>query len=162
MIGFAGVYDANPWLTYFPFNFAYTYGICVYNYVLCLTDPKRKLTARNLILFAPAVIYIVFRLVLFAQTNAFKIWFDRNYYTPLIGPLIFITEFIWNIFFLWLAPKYFQKYCRWLDENFSDIEKLKFDWLRNFLYVFTFVFVLGGVFNFIDNFISPLSYFQYF
>ncbi|HEX8636436.1 MAG TPA: hypothetical protein VF692_00125, partial [Pyrinomonadaceae bacterium] len=30
LIGFAGVYDANQWLTYFPFGVAYAYGVCVY------------------------------------------------------------------------------------------------------------------------------------
>ncbi|HEX8638643.1 MAG TPA: AraC family transcriptional regulator, partial [Pyrinomonadaceae bacterium] len=60
------------------------------------------------------------------------------------------------------AIKHYRKYRAWLDENYSDTEKIKFDWLRNFLYVFTFVLVAGAVFDFADSFVFNLSYIQYF
>ena len=161
-IGFAGVYDANQWLTYFPFYIPYTYGICVYFYVINLTGAKRQFKIRDLILFVPAVSFVTFRLILFAQDNEFKDWFNENYYIPLVNPLTFITEFVWNLFFLRLAVKRYREYRCWLNDHFSDLEKIKFDWLRNFHYLSTAVFVIGGIFDFTDSFIVNLSYFQYF
>jgi AraC-like DNA-binding protein len=161
-IGFANVYDRNQWLTYFPFGNPYIYGSFVYFYVLSLTDAKRRFARRDLLFFAPAAVYLVFRLVLFAQSIEFKGWFDKNYYAPVASPIIFVSSFAWNTIFLSFALKHYRKYRVWLDENFSDTEKIKFDWLRNFLYVFTVVFVLGGVFDFTDSFIFSLSYIQYF
>jgi AraC-like DNA-binding protein len=161
-IGFANVYDLNQWLTYFPFGAAYGSAVCVYFYVLHLTDATRKFKRRDLLFFVPSVIYLIFRLALFAQNLEFKSWFDKNFYVPVVGPLIFVTESLWNVFVLSLAIRHYRKYRRWLDENFSDTEKIKFDWLRNFLYVFSFVLILAALFDFTDSFLFKLSYVQYF
>ena len=40
--------------------------------------------------------------------------------------------------------------------------EIKFDWLRNFLYIFTCVFATGAVFDFTDSFLFNLSYIQIF
>jgi AraC-like DNA-binding protein len=161
-IGFANVYNANQWLTYFPFYLAYSYGGCIYLYVLSLTNSRRKFQPKDLLFFVPTAIYIVFRFILFAQSLEFKNWFDEKYYVPLVGPFVFVTEFIWNGALLFLSLRHYRKYRAWTEENFSDTERIKFDWLRNFLYIFTFVFVAGGVFDFTDSFLFNLSYVQIF
>jgi AraC-like DNA-binding protein len=162
LIGFANVYDRNQWLTYFPFSIAYSYGVCVWFYVANLTNSKLGFSRRDLLFFIPSAIYVAFRLILFAQTTEFKDWFGANFYAPFINSSVFITEFAWNVAFLYFAIKHYRKYRAWLNENFSDTEKIKFDWLRNFLYLFTFVFVLGAIFDFTNSFLFKLSYIQYF
>lgn len=161
-LGFANVYTRNQWLTYFPFNIAYSWGVCVYFYVLSLTNSDRRFTRRDLLLFAPSAFYVIFRLSLFVQSLEFKNWFDDIYYVPIANPIVFVTEFAWTSVFLFLSIRHHGRYRRWLNDNFSDTERIKFDWLRNFLYVFTFVFLLGGIFDFIDRFVFALSYVQYF
>ena len=162
LIGFANVYDRNQWLTYFPFSISYSYGVCVWLYVANLTNSKRGFSRKDLLFFIPSAIYVAFRLLLFAQNLEFKDWFNANYYGNFVGPFVFITEFAWNVAFLCFAIKHYRKYRAWTDENFSDTEKIKFDWLRNFLYIFTFVFVLGAIFDFTNSFVFKLSYIQYF
>lgn len=162
LIGFANVYDRNQWLTFFPFKIAYSYGVLIWLYVRCLTNSKRGFARRDWLFFIPAAVYVAFRVALFAQDLEFKNRFDENYYAPFVGPFIFLTEFAWNVAFLWFAIRHYRKYRAWTDENFSDTEKIKFDWVRNFLYLFTFVFVLGAWFDLTDNFIVRLSYIQYF
>lgn len=162
LIGFANVYDRNQWLTYFPFGIAYSYGVCVWFYVLSLTDSTRRFRAKDALLFIPSIIYLIFRLTLFAQSLEFKDWFDENYYVPLASPIIFITGFVWDLIFLSLSIRHYRKYRAWLDENFSDTEKIKFDWLRNFLYIFTFALAAAAIFDFTDSFLFNLSYIQYF
>ncbi len=161
LIGFANVYDRNQWLTYFPFTISYSYGICIWFYVVYLTNSQRRFSRKDLLFFIPSAIYVAFRLILFAQNIEFKFWFDKNYYTPLVNPFVFLTETAWNLAFLYFALKHYRKYRTWLDENFSDTEKIKFDWLRNFLYIFTLVFVLSAIFDF-TNTVFGLSYIQYF
>jgi AraC-like DNA-binding protein len=129
---------------------------------LSLTDAAHKFSRRDWLFFIPSAIYVVFRLALFAQSIEFKNWFDDNFYAPFFNPVLFVTEFVWNLWFLIFAIRHYRKYRAWLDENFSDTERIKFDWLRNFLYVFTFVFAVGGVFDFVDSFVFKLSYVQYF
>ncbi len=161
-IGFANVYDRNQWLTYFPFTIFYSYGVCIWFYVVYLTNSTRKFSRKDLLFFIPSAIYVAFRLILFAQNLEFKNRFGENYYVPLIDPFVFVTETVWNVAFLYFAIKHYRKYRAWLNENFSDTEKIKFDWLRNFLYVFTFIVVLSAIFDFTNNFIFKLSYIQYF
>lgn len=162
LIGFANVYDRNQWLTYFPFSIFYTSIVCIWFYVQTLTNAKREFGRKNWLLFVPAIACLIFHLFLFAQSLEFKGWFDKNYYQPFVKPFVTVTEFFWNFAFLYLSIHHYQKYSAWLDENYSDTEKIKFDWLRNFLYVFTFVFVLGSIFKFTDSFVYHLSYIKYF
>lgn len=161
-IGFANVYNRNQWLTYFPFHIAYGYGVCVWFYVVYLTDLKREFRRKDFLFFIPSIVYLSFRFTLFAQNVEFKNWFDDNYYVPIAAPIIFVTEFIWNVALLYFSIRHYRKYRAWLNENFSDTEKIKFDWLKNFLYTFTFVLIIGGIFDFVDSFIFKLSYVQYF
>ncbi len=161
-IGFANVYDRNQWLTYFPFGISYGTGVCIWFYVVSLTNSKRRFSRKDWLFLIPSAIYVAFRLFLFAQTLEFKGWFNTNYYVPFVNPIVFVTEFGWNVIFLYFAIKHYRKYRAWLNENFSDTEKIKFDWLRNFLYVFTFVLILGAIFDFTGSFIKRLSYIQYF
>ncbi len=162
LIGFANVYDRNQWLTYFPFSILYATGICVWFYTVNLTDSTRRFKLKDLILFLPTVVYLIFRFFLFFQTVEFKSHFDDRFYTPFFAPLIFVTEFVWNLGFLILSIRHYKKYRSWLNENFSDTEKVKFDWLRNFLYIFTAILIVGAAFDFTNGFVYDLSYIQYF
>ena len=162
LIGFANVYDRNQWLTYFPFNIAYGYSVCLWFYVLTLTDSNRRFERKDWLFFIPAGAYLIFRFALFAQSLDFKDWFDAKFYQPFVNPFVTVTEFVWNSIFLYFSIKHYRKYRAWLNENFSDTEKIKFDWLRNFLYVFTLIYIVSAIFDFTSSFIRPLSYIQYF
>jgi AraC-like DNA-binding protein len=160
-IGFANVYDLNQWLTYFPFSIAYSYGVLVWFYTIFLTDSKRKFKSNDLFLFVPAFIYLTFRFYLFAHSTDWKDWFGENY-GNFSNNFVFVTELFWNLTFLYFSIRHYRKYRVWLDENYSDTEKIKFDWLRNFLYIFTFVLIIGAIFDFTNSFIFKLSYIQFF
>lgn len=160
-IGFANVYDNNQWLTYFPFSILYTYGVLVWLYTVTLTDAKRKLSRRELLLFVPAIAYLAYRFFLFSHSVEWKSEFDKNY-GDASAAVIFVTETIWNMTFLFLSIRHYRKYRAWLNENYSDTERIKFDWLRNFLYIFTAIAILGAAFDLFNSFVQPLSYIQYF
>lgn len=160
-IGFANVYDLNQWLTYFPFAIFFSSGVCVWFYTLNLTDSKREFQKKDLYFFIPTVIYLIIRFYLFAHSVEWKNWFDDDY-GKYFEATVFIADFIWNLTFLYFSIRHYQKYREWLNENFSDTEKLKFDWLRNFLHIFTIVLILGALFDFTNNFIFKLSYKQFF
>lgn len=161
-IGFANVYDLNQWLTYFPFSINYLPPVLVWFYVLSLTNSHWKLTRKDLLCLVPTALYLVFRFTIFFQSEAWKGWFDKEYYRPFAGPLVFVTELAWSVLLLYWSIRHYRKYRQWLEENFSDIEKLKFDWLRNFLYIFSAILLLGALFDFTNSFLFRLSYIQYF
>lgn len=162
LIGFANVYDRNQWLTYFPFSIDYLPPVLVLFYVRSLTNSKWAPEKKDLLYLIPTAIYLIFRFSIFAQTEAWKKWFDNAYYVPYAEPAIFVTEFVWGVLLLGLSIRHYRQYRGWLNDNYSDTEKLKFNWLRNFLYVFATILLLGGLFDFTNSFISKLSYIQYF
>lgn len=161
MIGFANVYDLNQWLTYFPFAIAYSYGVLVWWYTIFLTDSERRFKRSDLLFFVPAAIYLAARFFMFAHDLDWKDRFDKNY-GQAFSTTVYVTELIWNLAFLTLAIRHYRHYRVWLDQNYSDTERIKFDWLRVFLYVSTAVLITGAAFDFIDSFITNLSYIQYF
>ena len=161
-IGFANVYDLNQWLTYFPFSINYLPPVLVWFYVLSLTNSHWKLTRKDLLYLVPTAVYLGFRFTIFFQSEAWKGWFDKEYYRPFAGPLVFATELVWSVLLLYWSIRHYRKYRQWLNENFSDTEKIKFDWLRNFLYIFSAILLLGALFDFTNSFLFRLSYIQYF
>ena len=105
--------------------------------------------------------YLAYRFFLFFHSVEWKTAFDKNY-GDISAAVIFVTETAWNTAFLILSIRHYRKYRKWLDENYSDTERLKFDWLKNFLYVFTGVAVVGTAFDLVNSMIVPLTYIQYF
>lgn len=160
-IGFANVYDNNQWLTFFPFQIVFAHAPVIYLYVQTLTNEKRGFQLKDLMLFVPAVVCWFYFFILFLQTLEFKDWFGDNIQEIYISPILTIALFIWNFVFLYLSIKHYRQYRIWLDENFSDTELIKFNWLRNFLYVFAFLFLLETAFDFFELF-QNLSYVQYY
>jgi hypothetical protein len=102
LIGFANVYDLNQWLTYFPFSIAYSYGVCVWFYTLNLTDSNRRFRFTDWLLFVPTIVYVSFRLYLFAHDLEWKGWFGKNY-GGMMSAIVFVTEFVWNFMLLYLS-----------------------------------------------------------
>jgi AraC-like DNA-binding protein len=160
-IGFANVYDSNQWLTYFPFSIGYLAGVLVWFYTVTLTDSKYRLKRSDLAYFIPTLLYLSYRFFLFSHSVEWKTWYDSTY-QPVSAAVIFVTELAWTLTLLFLSTRHYRRYRIWLNENYSDTEKIKFNWLRNFLYVFSSVTLLGALFDFTNSFLFRLSYIQYF
>lgn len=162
LIGFAGVYDAYQDLSFFPFENSFAVGAVIYLYVQTLTNFERKFTRRDFLLFIPALVYYAYQFLIFLQPLSFKNWFDDAVHVPFVMPVLTIAIILSNTIFLCLSIRHYRRYRRWLNANFSDTEKLKFDWLRNFLYLFAVALFCSAVFDLTNSFIVYLSYKQYF
>lgn len=161
-IGFAQVYNAFRWLTFFPFELVFALTPCVYFYVCSLTDQTWKFRPRHLLHFLPTGIYLVYRLFLFSHDLTFKDWYDDHVNLRYAQPAQNILLFLWNVSYLYLSVKLYYRYRDWLNHNFSSTELVKFRWLRNFLFLFGGWIVVSAAFEFIDSFVVKLSYPQIF
>ncbi len=161
-IGFAGVYDAYRDLSFFPFDNPFAVGAVIYLYVRTLTNSERLSARRVLLLFAPALVYYAYRFLVFLQPLSFKDWFDDAVHVPVVAPVLTVAVVVSNAAFLYLSITHYRRYRRWLDANFSDTEKIKFDWLRNFLYLFAAALLCSALFDLTNSFLFRLSYKQYF
>jgi len=161
-IGFAGVYDAYHDLSYFPFENPFAIGAIIYLYVQTLTKSERAFSRRDILLFLPALGYFAYRTLIFLQPLSFKDWFDDKVHVPFVMPFLTIAAILCNSIFLYRSIRHYRHYRYWLNANFSDTEAIKFDWLRNFLYLFAVVLACSAIFDLTNSFIVRLSYKQYF
>ena len=86
-----------------------------------------------------------------------------NSYLQGIAILSRIFAFLFNALFIILAVRLFHYYKRFLQTNFSNIDKLSFNWMR-FL-AFGLILVLGGALVFVilrEFFLFPLSLYKSF
>lgn len=158
-IGFANVYDNNQWLTYFPFELVFAHAPVIYLYVQTLTNEERSFRAKDMLLFLPTAVYWTYFFGLFLQDLEFKNWFGNTYVSSIVNSFITIALFTWNATLLYFSIKHYRQYRNWLNENYSNTELIKFNWLRNFLYIFAFLFFLESLFDVVGTFYS-FSYIQ--
>ncbi len=158
-IGFANVYDNNQWLTFFPFQILFAHAPVIFLYIKTLTNEKRGFRTKDLLLFIPALLCWIYFFILFLQSMDFKNWYGSNINEIYVSPVLDISLFLWNGYFLYFSIKHYRRYRSWLNENFSDTELIKFNWLRNFLYIFASLFLLESAFDFIELF-RNISYIQ--
>jgi hypothetical protein len=161
-IGFAGVYDAYQDLSFFPFDNPFAIGASIYLYVQTLTNSERRFTHRDLLLFTPALVFYAYQFLIFLQPLAFKNWFDGAVHVPYVMPVLTVATVSSNAIFLYFSIRHYRHYRSWLNANFSDTEMLKFNWLRNFLYLFAVALLCSAIFDLTNSFIIYLSYKQYF
>lgn len=158
-IGFANVYDNNQWLSFFPFQIVFAHAPVIYLYIKTLTNENRKFQSKDLLFFIPAAVCWIYFFILFLQSMEFKDWYGDEIQGIYVNPFLDISLFFWNACFLYLSIKHYRQYRSWLDENFSDTELIKFNWLRNFLYIFAILFLLESVFDVVGMF-RNISYIQ--
>jgi AraC-like DNA-binding protein len=87
IIGYAGYYDAYPWLSYFPYNLTLAIGPLLYLYLACVSDGGGiHLPPRWALHLAPAMAQLLYYSILFAQPLAFKNSWDARVHVPLVDP----------------------------------------------------------------------------
>lgn len=161
-VGFASVYNFYQGLTYFPFEIVFALAPCIYLYVRSLTNAERRFQKGDLLHFVPTAIYLVYRFIIFSQDLDFKDWYDDHVQAPLVQPVQNVALFVWNAAYIFLSIRHYYNYRKWLDQHFSNTVNIQFDWLRNFLFLFSFLLVISAAFDLTDSFIVKLSYRQIF
>jgi AraC-like DNA-binding protein len=147
IIGFAGYYDAYPWLSYFPYNVTLAIGPLLYLYLVSLSDGKSlPHWGWHLV---PAAVQFCYYCMLFVQPLAFKDSWDAKVHVPLIDKVETLALLISLACYWTLACRHY-------------LGSARSEWLRNFLIAtglsVTFWYLLAAA----ELAWSGLSYFQRF
>jgi len=157
ILGFAGAYDAYPWLTFAPFDVTLTWGPLLWAYVVVLsTDaPPRRWPLH----FIPAAIQFAYQGVAFMLPPTGK-W---HWYS---GPHLDVIEPIGTVFVLLSLSAYgiaayrrYEVWQVWLDGNLSNRDESRLGWLRLVLAGFALTGALGALMAAVHWTITPLDYF---
>lgn len=156
IIGFAGVYDAYPWLTFAPFELSLAIGPLLYLYVRRLTDgPLPPRWALHLL--APAV-QLGYYAGAFSLPLALKWQWNDAVHEPWLVPLETAAALVSFGAYLAASWRRYRGYQRWLDENLSNREELRLGWMRGFLLACGGLLVLWTAFACTEWFVRRLTY----
>ncbi|SHI87749.1 AraC-type DNA-binding protein [Hymenobacter daecheongensis DSM 21074] len=179
MLGFGGWYDAHDarttFMFYWPFSNWLAVGPALYFYFRSLTNQEFRLQRRQWLHFAPALAWAIWLLLLFSYDigwwhgvrglplpehfgtkGPLAAWADQQpigFWVDTLGYLSVLTYAVRTL-------REYRAYARYLNDNFSATDQIRFRWLRNVL-----VAVLVGtgitlIFGLINTFISALSYYE--
>lgn len=160
IIGYAGFYDAYPWLSFAPFSITLAYGPLIYLYVTRVT--LGHLDRRWCLHVLPAALQFAYLSIVFVQPLPSKNAWDVRIHEPWIVPLETIATYLSLFGYTSAAVVRYDRYRRWLRETTTDPHDAQLGWLRSFLVLFGITLVLNVGFDGVNYVIHRLSYFAYF
>jgi len=173
MLGFAGWYDShdafNTFMFYFPFSNWLAVGPALHFYFRSLTNQEFRFRRRDAWHFAPALLYLGWRLLMFGYDIGWEhaaleqplrghfgtkgtlaIWLQSTRFSFWPEVLGYVSIAIYAT----LTLRDYRAYRHYINDNFSDTERIRFVWLRN-------VVVGAGVtllFDVVNATVRPLNY----
>ncbi len=159
MLGFAGYYDAYPWLSFAPFGLGLAIGPLLYLHVCRLT--RAGLPRGWYWHLLPGALQFGYRAVMFVQPQAMKDAWNDRVHRDWIDPSETFLELLSFAIYLWLALRAYRAYQCWLDAHLSNREEFRIVWLRNVLVAFALVWPLWALYETLSYTID-FNYFQRF
>lgn len=144
-LGFAGYYDAYPWLSFAPFNVGLAIGPLLYLHVRRLTsiDLPRGWYWHLL----PGALQFAYRTVMFLQPMDVKDAWNDRIHRDWIDPMETLFELLSFAIYLWLALRAYRAYQHWLDAHLSNRDEFRIVWLRNVLVAFAMVWPVWALYE---------------
>lgn len=160
VLGFAGAYDAWPWLSFAPFDLRLAIGPLLYLYLLRLSTPH--LPARWGWHLLPAAIDLAYMLWAFGLPLAQKNAWDALMQRPWISPLQDTAGAVSLTMYLALSLRLRQRYLLWLQQNLSDQEAHRQPWIASVLLALGLWLAVSSGFDLYSRWLTPLSYYDRF
>lgn len=168
-IGFMDWYDTyrNTKINYYLISLEMVLAPLIYLYVKSVTTSDFKFKRKQLWHFLPWTLFLlikVFILLYDASQPGFSE--HQNGYAVIniewkyINPLVVFFSTSQMLLYLAFTFQHFYTYKLKIQHYFSNIYKLELNWIRNFLFVYSFIFIYGILQIFIDEFIVELHWTQ--
>ena len=162
IIGYAGFYQAFPWLTFAPFKNDIWLGPLLLWHVLTLTkqDPKRW----EIALFLPAVLQSLYYLVVFLIFPDYRDKWAYNdaIHMPYVVPFEFLVTVVVSLYCLARSFTSIRRYQNSLPQITSDNESFDIRWLGQFVLGFATLYCIWIASELYHQVIATLSYPDYF
>jgi AraC-like DNA-binding protein len=159
VLGFAGFYDAYPWLSFAPFELGFAIGPLLHLHVYRLSaDRLPRGWAWHLL---PAALQFGYRALMFAQPLATKNAWNDSVHRDWIDPAETFLGLVSFAIYLWLALRAYRGYQHWLDTQLSNREEFRLLWLRRVLLAFALAWPVWALYELLSYSID-FNYFQRF
>jgi AraC-like DNA-binding protein len=131
IIGFAGFYDAYPWLSFSPFATSMSFGPLLYFYALTLTGGT--LPRHAWLHFGPYAAQFLSQALVFPLPLTTKNWWDSVAHAPFIAPAFTIAALVSIAIYGWATWRRYRAYVRFLEDTRSDGVRFDPSWIAHFL-----------------------------
>lgn len=162
--GWLGLYEGQQ-LTFFPFGETFLFAPLAYLYVKSITNTEYKWNNKEWVHFLPAAIYFLVHFFVWAHPVLEKQRIMDLLFKYKWGELQgYGNAFVFSLY-LYKIIRHYRAYLQWLPTEYSNIEKLKLNWIRNFIillciyYVVFLGFSIAGLIQWYDY---DIGFWQYF
>ncbi len=134
MLGFMGIYILGQELWFFPTNVNLIIGPVIYYYLKTQINTDFKFSKKDFTHFIPYTVYFIYHFVIFSLGKHVVDWWSSVFHNPFhIGYIEELAESISVCIYLILSIRLYRKYLKWLPNERSDSDLMRFNWYRNFL-----------------------------
>lgn len=157
VLGFAGMYDGHPWLTFAPLDASLAFGPLLWLYTCALT--RGRLPEHWKWHFLPAAIQLAYFSAAFALPISAKLSWYQGIHLDVMEPLGLAALLLSSSAYLVMAWRRQRAYQHWLDEEFADRDQWRLGWLSSIIAAFAATLVVALAAAIIDRLVAPLDYF---
>ncbi|MEL6918128.1 MAG: AraC family transcriptional regulator [Bacteroidota bacterium] len=168
-IGFMSWYDTfrTTKINYLLIPLLLAIGPLIYFYVKSVTTSDFRFKKKELFHFVPALLFVVYRISIFSY-DVFQPGFDDEQNGVLmkqlvmgpVGMVIGCFVVLQQLIYLILALKWYYSYRGRIKDYFSNTYDLELNWIRNFLLIYTFLFVYFSVQEVVNTWFIDMSWIQ--
>lgn len=157
VLGFAGVYDDHPWITFAPLDASLAFGPLLWLYIETLTRgaPPRRWGLH----LVPAILQLAYYGAAFALPLERKLEWFRGPHLEWMQPIGLVALLASCTLYLALSWRRQRGYQRWLDDRFSDRERWRLGWMTGILVAFAATLALAMVAAIVNATVMPVDYF---
>ncbi|MEW7290353.1 helix-turn-helix domain-containing protein [Aquimarina sp. 2304DJ70-9] len=168
-IGFMGWYDTfrNTKINYYLVNLSLFMAPLLYFYVKSVTTSDFRLTKKGYYHFIPGVLYFLFKMVVLVYDSTQPGFDDTqngylvvNLQWKYVEPILTILTICQMLLYLAFTFQLYYLHRRNIQHFFSNTYKLELNWIRNFLYIYSFLFIYEIMQIVINLSITELSWKQ--
>ena len=168
-IGFMDWYDTyrNTKINYYLVNFGLIVVPLIYFYVKSITVSDFRFKKQHLWHFVPGIIYFLIKVIIliydanqpgFSETqNGYLV---QNFQWKYVDPFQSLFSYIQMVVYIVLTLQLYVTYRKNIQQYFSNTYALELNWIRNFLLIYTVLFVYDIGQTLVDIAITELSWIQ--
>ena len=156
VLGYAGFYDAYPWLTSAPLALPLAVGPLLYAYVKALVDGR----ALSIVHLMPAGLQFVYQAALFPFPVATKWWWAEAVHAPLVGPIVSLAVLVSMSLYLAAAWRCLRRYRDWLTGRRRSTRPARH--IRIAAAFLALLLAARAAYELFDTLVRPIDYFELF
>jgi len=168
-IGFMDWYDTyrNTKINYYLISLGMVLAPMIYFYVRSITIASFRFRRKHIWHFIPWIVFFGIKLFILIYDSSQPGFADTqngymviNFQWKYLAPISTLFSTAQMLLYLAFTFQLYYQYRKRIEQYFSNTYKLELNWIRNFLFIYTAIFLYGIVQLFINEYVTELHWTQ--